>query len=167
MGLFAIGVPFTSSADGISPYGPYDPLRPDITQFTFAGTYGAPDIRWYTDIRDPNALNFQPAAPSATNLQGMPLVVSYDRMTWGYTKIRPDEWYYLRNVFRLARRGNKGLVRVRFPQPAGIVETSAVWEQLPQTARNVGYFSDVALTFSQLGRTDNSVPDLVWLPMGS
>lgn len=169
--LFALGVPFTAEIDGFSPYGPYQPQQNPTPQYSLAGAYGSSEIVWYQDIRDPNTLDFTPAPPVATNPVGAPLVVAYDRMTWGYTKLRPDEWYYLRFVYRLSRRGNAGAVRVRFPQPSGLVECSALFEQISASTRVPGVFTGIGLVFSQLARVDRQTnipaPAMVWLPFVS
>lgn len=162
--LFELGIP-QATGTTFSPYGPYSPTQPGNTQFVFAGDYGPTAIVWYNDIRAPNTLDFALGDIIGVNTQGVPLVVSYDKMVWGYSRIRPDEWYYLRSLFRLTRRGNNGNVRVRFPQPSGVVECSAVWEQLTQSSRTSSGFENISLTFSQLARYDDIPPEMVWQPM--
>lgn len=163
--LFAIGILTPDMTSGLSPYGPTDPHTADVLQFALTGVYGTTaSVLWYNDIRDPNTLDFQAAQPTAVNPLGAPLITSYTRMVWGYTKLRPEEWYYLQSLFRQSRKGSNRQVRVRWPQPDGIAETSAVWEQLSTSTRLPNTFTNIQLTFSQLGRTDGFAPALVWLP---
>lgn len=125
----------------------------------YGGTYG---YVLDTTIRAPKYVQYLPAQSIGNDELGNPVVRSYPQMTWQYTTLRPDYWYYLKNLYKLSGNAPPGyqyLVLLQYPDQSGNnvpVQTLARWNPPTQGNRQVGAYYNVQLTFTYLGQAQLS-----------
>lgn len=129
----------------------------------FSGIYGG-NYGYVLDttIRAPKYVQYIPAQSIGNDALGNPVVRSYPQMQWQYSSLRPDYWFYLKNLYKLAGQAPVGyqyLVLLQYPDQSGNntpIQTLARWEPPTQGQRQVGAYYNVQLTFTYLGQAELS-----------
>lgn len=147
----------------IAVYQPNNPdqfntLTPLAALNPFAISYGPFVLNWYS-IYEPRNVVHTPPQAVGQDTGGFPSVRGFAKMEWQYMAIKPDNWYFLYYLWRLAQRPagkQTGAVRIQWPDPTtGQNQTiSARWDAITSVDRDVAMFHDLSLTFTHLGIDD-------------
>lgn len=155
-GLFGIGT-FQPTSGGTQvdsgfPTQPFQLFNP-YSGF-YGGTYG---FVLDTRIRAPQQVVWTPAPEVGLDPTGVSVVRGYPQVTWSYTTLRPDYWYYLYQAYLQAARtiaAYQYLVLLQYPDPlagGAIVQNLARWDPPTMQNRTIGAFVGVTLTFTYVG----------------
>jgi hypothetical protein len=141
--IFATGFPTAGINGPLHPYGGI-----------YGGTFG---YVLDTTIRAPQQLAYTPAQEVGLDATGLVVVRGYPQMTWTWNTLRPDNWYYFLYVYTQSQRapaGFKGLVLLMYPDTSSNTPQLVLAQMNPPThsARDVGSFQGVTLTFEYLGQ---------------
>jgi hypothetical protein len=129
----------------------------------FSGIYGGPyGYVLDTTIRAPKFVQYSPAQTIGNDSQGSPVVRSYPQMVWQYSTMRPDYWFYLKNLYKLSGNAPPGyqyLVLLQYPDQSGNnepIQVLARWDPPTQGQRQVGAYYNATLKFTYLGQAQLS-----------
>lgn len=123
---------------------------------TYGGTYG---FVLNTIMRQPKVHQYTPAPSIGLDGTGIPVVRGYPTMTWAYSSLRPDYWYYLKNLYQLAGSTPAGfqyLVLLQYPDESNPtvnppIQQLAYWDPPTHALRDIGAYYGVTLSFKYLG----------------
>lgn len=124
----------------------------------FAGQWGGQyGFLVDTSVRDPKNVALTPAPMIGLDSVGTPVVRGYPQMTWSYSTLRPDYWYYLLWLHRLSAMTPPGfqyLVLAMYPDlgTGEPTQQTARWDPPTFSQRTVGAFYGVTLRFTYLGQ---------------
>lgn len=171
MGLFGIGTyqPAPSSLQTVQPrtVGQGFPSSLFTLHPPFGGSWGGLYCFLLdTSIRDPKNVVVTPPTLLGLDSLGTPVVRGYPQMTWGYSTLRPDYWYYLLYTYKQAQMtppGFQSMVLLQYPQgdaSDSFVQVLARWDPPSFSGRSVGAYTGVTLRFTHLGfaQLDPNVP---------
>ncbi len=157
-GLFGIGTyqPITGGTTTGSgfPTQAFQLLPP--TSGVYGGQYG---YVLNTRIRAPKMSMYTPTPLVGLDSIGTPVVRGYPQITWAYSELRPDYWYYLLNVYNQSARTPPGfqyLTLLQYPDQSGNnVPVQVLARMNPPTHgyRTVGAYMNVTLNFFYVGQT--------------
>jgi hypothetical protein len=157
IGIYQPIVGGTTIGDGfMSPVGPIFRLTYPYSG-VYGGTYG---FVLNTIMRQPKVQVYTPAPSIGLDGTGLPVIRGYPVMTWSYSSLRPDYWYYLKNLYILSgcnQAAFQYLVLLQYPDESNAanppVQTLAYWDPPVHAFRDVGAYWGVTLTFRYLGQT--------------
>jgi len=155
MGLFGIGT-YQSLSGGVTVGGGW-PAVPfvlaDPNAGVFGGTYG---FVIDTRIKAPQQTEYIPAQEIGLDATGVSVVRGYPSITWSYTTMRPDYWYYLQQAYIQSGRTPPGfqyIVLIQYPAEDGsTVQILARMDPPTHSDRTVGSYNGVQLRFTYLGQ---------------
>lgn len=130
------------------------PIHPQAG--TYGGTYG---YVLDTSVRAPQQVTWTPAPQIGLDGTGIAVVRGYSSMTWAYTQIRPDFWYYLINTYNISARQPapfQYLTLLLYPdstEEGTPTQILARMDPPTHSYRTVGAYYGVTLVFKQLGQT--------------
>jgi hypothetical protein len=135
---------------------------------TFGGTYG---FVLNTIMRQPKVHQYTPAPSIGLDGTGLPVIRGFPTIVWAYSSLRPDFWYYLKNLYQLAGSTPAGfqyLVLLQYPDesnPNGNtpIQQLAYWDPPAHAFRDVGAFYGVTLTYRYVGQLQLS-PNAIVVP---
>lgn len=138
---------------------------------TFGGTYG---FVLNTIMRQPKVHQYSPAPSIGLDGTGVPVVRGFPTIVWAYSSLRPDYWYYLRNLYQLAGSTPAGfqyLVLLQYPDESNPnvntpIQQLAYWDPPAHAFRDVGQYAGVTLSFRYVGQAQ-LVPGTVIIPATS
>ncbi len=158
MGLFGIGT--YQSLNGGNPVNGGFPTQAFQLLPPNAGVYGGQyGYVLDTRIRAPKSSVYTPAPLIGLDATGTPVVRGYPQLTWQYSQMRPDFWYYLLNIYNQAARtppGYQYLTLVQYPDQSGNntpIQQLARMNPPTHAYRTVGAFFGVTLLFQYVGQT--------------
>lgn len=118
----------------------------------------------FYDVYQPQQVVYTPPAVVGQDVGGFPSVRGFGQMVWTYNMMRPDNWYFLHYLHRLARQSSgqyAGHVKIQWPDPQSgqLQQASARWDTIESVARNMPVYESFAITFSHVGVDDlNATP---------
>jgi len=161
MGLFGIGT-YQSIAGGVqvgNGWVPVSQAAATTLRNPYDGVYGGVygyvlDMR----IRAPKQVVHTPAPVISLDNLGQPVVRGYPQVTWAYSTLRPDYWYYLLNIYNQSARQPPGFqyqVLLRYPAPDGFntpMQALARMDPPVHSFRTVAVYAGVLLRFTYIGQ---------------
>lgn len=121
----------------------------------YGGIYG---YILYTTIRAPKMTQYTPAPSIGNDPLGNPVVRGFPQMLWTYSTLRPDYWYFFKQLYILAGQtlpAYQYLVLIQYPDLSGNeapVQILARFDPPTHAYRDVGAYYGVQLRFTYLGQ---------------
>ena len=90
-------------------------------QYPYSGVYGGTyGFVMNTLFRMPKVYQYVATPSIGLDGTGLPVIRGYPSMTWSYSTLRPDFWYYLKNLYFLSgcnQASYQYLVLLQYPDP--------------------------------------------------
>jgi hypothetical protein len=161
MGLFGIGT--YQSVSGGTVYNGGGPWQPYgfFQNYNPQGGVGGGTYGFIVDatIKQPQTVVKTPPQLLGLDTNGVAVVRGYPQLTWGYSTMRPDDWYYLKWVYTQSSRSLPAyqyFVLLQYPDPeqnGALTQILARMEPPVYTSHITHAFQGVTLKFTYVGQT--------------